>query len=108
MLADDRIGRIGQAELLKARASGFPGQIGHFGQREKAVQDDLFEGRAVQLRGDGLGEQTRSAGGDRDRGLLKRQVCEEVDFGDAAPCISARNCQESIDFPAASSCACSV
>src|SRR5260221_11214935 len=81
MLADNRVRRVGETELLETGAPGFLWQIGDLGEREKTVQNHLFKRSTVQRGGEGFGEQARPSRRDRDRDLVERQVGEQTDLG---------------------------
>ena len=83
VLADDRIGRVGQAEFLEGGTAGFERDVGDAGHFEETVEHDLLEGRAVELGREGAGEEAGAAGRDGDGGLVERGVGKEGDFRDA-------------------------
>ena len=56
MLADDRVGRIGQAKFLQARAAAPAGRSVTL-VMGKTVQDDLFQRPPVEGRRDRLGKE---------------------------------------------------
>ena len=81
MLADDRVGGVGQAEFPQADAPALARQIGHVGAREEAVDHDLFEGGAIELRRYGSGEQAGTARRNGDGQFGRRVVVEHRHLG---------------------------
>jgi hypothetical protein len=61
MLADDWIRGVGEAEFLQTDAPTLLRQVGDIGSRKEAVDRDLLEGRPVELRRHGSGEQAGAA-----------------------------------------------
>ena len=80
MLADHRIGRVGQAEFLQSGPPRLVRQVVERGPGEEPVDDDLRQQGAIERRGNRLGEQARAARGNRDRRFRQAGVLEQGDL----------------------------
>ena len=80
MLADHRIGRVGQAEFLQAGPPRLARQIVERGPGIEPVEDHLRQRGAIERRRHRLGEQARAARGNRDRRFRKVRILEQGDL----------------------------
>src|SRR5690606_21506403 len=95
VLADDRVGRVGQAKLLKRGRAGLLRHLVGAREREEAIDERGLERFACQGRGYGAGEQARAARGNGDGRLREGLVFEErllraaggVDEGEELPVV---------------------
>ena len=67
MLADHRIGRVGQTEFLQPGPTRLARQIVECGLGEEPVEDDLRERGAIERGGNRLGKQAGAARRNCDR-----------------------------------------
>jgi hypothetical protein len=80
MLADHRIGRVGQAEFLKSGPPRLVRQVVESGPRKEPIDDDLRQQAAIERRGNRLGEQAGAARGNRDRRFRQSGGLEQGDL----------------------------
>ncbi len=80
VLADHRIGRIGQTEFLQPGPTRLARQIVEGGLGEEPVEDDLREQGAIEHRGNCLGKQARPTRRNCDRRFGERGVIEQGDL----------------------------
>jgi hypothetical protein len=91
MLADHRIGRVGQAEFSQSGPPCLARQIVERSLREEPVEDDLRQRGAIEHRGNRFGKQAGTARGHRDRRFRQTGVFEQ---GDLRPCRRMHQRQE--------------